>query len=145
MGKRRKARELALQALYQMDFHGREDLPELDLFWEEQKAGPETRQFAQKLVAGASNRQDEINRLIEEHSEHWKLSRMNRIDRNILRIAVLELLEMDDIPCKVTIDEAIELGKKYGASESGAFINGILDQILKSLVKAQKISKRERR
>jgi N utilization substance protein B len=145
MGKRRKARELALQALYQKDFHGREDLPELDLFWEEQKAGPETRQFAQKLVEGVGTRQKEINRLIEEHSEHWKLSRMNRIDRNIMRIAVLELLEMDDIPCKVTIDEAIELGKKYGASESGAFINGILDQILKSLVKRQKISKRESR
>jgi len=145
MGKRRKARELALQALYQKDFHGREDLPELVQFWEEQKAGSETRQFAQKLVEGVGGRRVEIDRLIEEHSEHWKLSRMNRIDRNILRIAVLELLEMEDIPCKVTIDEAIELGKRFGANESGAFINGILDQILKSLVRREKISKREKK
>ena len=66
---------------------------------------------------------------------------MSRVDRNILRMAVLEFLEMTDIPCKVTIDEAIELGKKFGTSESGAFINGILDQILKKLTKEQKISK----
>jgi len=143
MGKRRKARELALQALYQVDFYGGENRPGLELFWEEQKAGPEIRNFAQQLVEGALRRQSEIDRLIEKHSEHWKLSRMSRIDRNILRLALSELLEMDDIPYKVTIDEAIELAKKYGTSESGAFINGILDQVLKTLVKDKKIRKTE--
>ncbi len=144
MGKRRKARELALQALYQVDFHAGVDAPGLEMFWEEQKVGEETREFSQKLVEGTGRRQEEINQLIEKHSEHWKLSRMSRIDRNILRVAIFELLEMEDIPCKVTIDEAIELGKKFGSSESGAFINGILDQVLKSLVKSGKIRKVER-
>ncbi len=145
MGKRRKARELALQALYQTDFYGERERPDLQLFWEEQNAGDETRSFADTLIAGIGRRQAEIDLLIEDHSEHWKLSRMSRIDRNILRIAVLELLEFPDIPCKVTIDEAIELGKKYGSSESGGFLNGILDQILKSLTKENKICKQERR
>jgi len=141
MGKRRKARELALQALYQVDFHGREIEFDMSAFWEEQKVGPETLEFARKLVDGVVAKYEGIDKLIEQHSEHWKLTRMSRVDRNILRMAVLEFLEMTDIPCKVTIDEAIELGKKFGTSESGAFINGILDQILKKLTKEQKISK----
>lgn len=114
------------------------------LFWQDQKVGPETIDFAKKLVDGVGQRRDEINVLIETHSEHWKLSRMSRVDRNILRMAVLELLAMEDIPCKVTIDEAIELGKKFGTGESGAFINGILDQILKQLVREEKIRKAEK-
>jgi N utilization substance protein B len=143
MGKRRKARELALQALYQIDFHGPSSEISLDPFWEEHKQSPETLDFARRLVEGVRSREEEINKLIELHSEYWKISRMSRVDRNILRIAVCELLEMRDIPCKVTIDEAIELGKKFGTSESGAFINGILDQVLKQLTREQKISKVE--
>jgi len=141
MGKRRKARELALQALYQVDFSGGVSEDSLSLFWEDQKVGPETLEFARKLVEGVLRRKEEIDQMVEEHSEHWKLSRMSRVDRNILRMAALELLEMEDIPCKVTIDEAIELGKRFGSGESGAFINGILDQILKKLTREQKIRK----
>jgi N utilization substance protein B len=145
MGKRRKARELALQALYQVDFYGSSPGESLDIFWQEQKVGEDTIQFAKMLVDGVIKRAGEIDGLVEVHSEHWKLSRMSRVDRNILRMAVLELLEMEDIPCKVTIDEAIELGKKFGTTESGAFINGILDQVLKQLVKEEKIHKVEDR
>ena len=134
-----------MQALYQVDFYGPASEISLDLFWQEQKVGQETLDFARRLVEGVGKRQDEINALIELHSEHWKMSRMSRVDRNILRMAVLELLEMQDIPCKVTIDEAIELGKKFGTSESGAFINGILDQVLKQLTREQKILKVEAR
>jgi len=144
MGRRRKARELALQALYQMDFYGDKDHPSLKIFWSEQKVSEATKGFAEKLVEGVMRRQKEIDNLLEKHSEHWKVNRMSRIDRNILRIAVLEFLEMDDIPCKVTIDEAIEMGKRFGTSESGAFINGILDQVLKSLMREQKIQKRDK-
>jgi N utilization substance protein B len=144
MGRRRKARELALQALYQMDFYGDKDHPSLKIFWAEQKVSEATKGFAEKLVEGVMRRQKEIDNLLEKHSEHWKINRMSRIDRNILRIAVLEFLEMDDIPCKVTIDEAIEMGKRFGTSESGAFINGILDQVLKSLMREQKIQKRDK-
>jgi len=144
MGKRRKARELALQALYQVDFYGPLLEDSVALFWQDQQVGSETLEFAKKLVEGVNRRQEEINGLIELHSEHWKLSRMSRVDRNILRIAVVEFLEMEDIPCKVTIDEAIELGKKFGTGESGAFINGILDQILKQLTREEKIRKTEK-
>ena len=143
MGKRRKARELALQALFQIDFYHTENPESLNYFWPEQKVSEEVLNFARKLVEGVCRRQKEIDQLIEEHSENWKLSRMSRVDRNILRMAVLELLEMEDIPCKVTIDEAIELAKKYGTSDSGAFINGILDQILKRLTREDKIRKVE--
>ena len=143
MGKRRKARELALQALYQVDFYGCLSEEDLSLFWEDQKVGQETQEFARKLVEGVLRRKEEIDQMVEEHSEHWKLSRMSRVDRNILRMAALELLEMEDIPCKVTIDEAIELGKKFGTGESGAFINGILDHILKKLTREQKLRKVE--
>jgi transcription antitermination protein NusB len=144
MGKRRKARELALQALYQVDFYGPVLEDSVSLFWQDQQVGEDTVEFAQRLVEGVQRRSEEINGLIESHSEHWKLSRMSRVDRNILRMAVLELLEMDDIPYKVTIDEAIELGKKFGTGESGAFINGILDQILKRLTREEKIHKLEK-
>ncbi len=143
MGKRRKARELALQALFQIDFYRTKNPESLNYFWQEQKVSGEVLDFARKLVEGVCRRREEIDQLIEEHSENWKLSRMSRVDRNILRMAVLELLEMEDIPCKVTIDEAIELGKKYGTSDSGAFINGILDQILKRLTREDKIRKVE--
>ncbi len=143
MGKRRKAREIALQALFQIDFYGSQAQEPLSYFWQEQKASPEVLEFAHKLVEGVCRRRKEIDQLIEQHSENWKLSRMSRVDRNILRMAVLEFLEMEDIPCKVSIDEAIELGKKYGSSDSGAFINGILDQILKHLLREQKIRKVE--
>ena len=143
MGKRRKARELALQALFQIDFYHTKNPESLNYFWPEQKVSEEVLNFARKLVEGVCRRREEIDQLIEEHSENWKLSRMSRVDRNILRMAVLELLEMEDIPCKVTIDEAIELGKKYGTSDSGAFINGILDQILKRLTREDKIRKVE--
>ncbi len=143
MGKRRKARELALQALYQVDFYKSSPEDSLALFWQDQMVGSETLEFSKKLVEGVVRRAKEIDELVEGHSEHWKLSRMSRVDRNILRMAVLELLEMPDIPCKVTIDEAIELGKKFGTTESGAFINGILDHVLKQLTKESKIRKAE--
>jgi len=143
MGKRRKARELALQALYQVDFYGASPGGPLELFWEDQGAGGEILEFAKNLVEGVVAHREEIDRLVEDHSEHWKLSRMSRVDRNILRLAVLEFLEMPDIPCKVTIDEAIELGKRFGTSESGAFINGILDHVLKQLLKEERIRKAE--
>lgn len=132
MGKRRRAREIALKALYQHDFYDGDSKESLFYYWRSQKAGEELN-FAQKIFDGLIRRREEIDSLIEEHSEHWKLSRMSRVDRNILRMAVVEFLEMNDIPFKVTIDEAIELGKKYGTEESGPFINGILDQICKQL------------
>jgi len=85
--------------------------------------------FAERIVLGVFEHSQEINKLIEQYSENWRLDRMSIIDRNILRMATFELLYCEDIPPKVTLNEAIELGKRYGSEDSGSFINGILDRI----------------
>jgi transcription antitermination protein NusB len=85
--------------------------------------------FFAKIVKGVRLTQDEIDRIVERYSNNWKITRMSCVDRNVLRVAVFELLYCDDIPAKVSINEAIDVGKKYGTDESGAFINGILDSI----------------
>jgi N utilization substance protein B len=145
MGKRRRARELALQFLYQYDTLT-ESSPEdiniegtLELFWatKEIPLEDDVREFSGRLITGACDNMGGIDDIIDRYSEHWRLSRMSRIDRNILRMAVYELIYLRDIPPPVTINEAVELAKKYGAEESGAFVNGILDRIRMSLKKGE--------
>ena len=92
-------------------------------------------EFAKRIVLGVMEHRQEIDRLIKERSENWRLDRMTIIDRNILRIAIFELLYCDDIPPKVTLNEAIDLGKRYGSEESGSFINGILDRIQNEVIR----------
>lgn len=133
MGKRRRARELALQCLYQWDFHGAGGDEPIQIFWESRHDSEQIKDFAETIVEGVKRDCGKIDELIESQSRHWKLYRMSRIDRNILRIAVFEMLDCEDIPPKVSIDEAIEIGKKFGTTQSGAFINGILDQISRRL------------
>ena len=133
MGKRRKARELALKILFQLDLN-KENIDEsLKLFWENHKVVSEIKEFANKLVYGTINNYYEIDNLIRQYSNHWQISRMATIDRNILRFAVYELIHIKDIPIKVTINEAIEIAKKYGTEDSGGFVNGILDKISKEI------------
>jgi len=91
-------------------------------------------EFAKQIVLGVMEHQREIDRLIEERSEHWRLDRMTIVDRNILRIAIFELLYCSEVPPKVTLNEAIDLGKRYGSEESGNFINGILDRIQNEVI-----------
>ena len=129
MGIRRRGRELALQVLYQIDVTHREVGEALDLFWDNFTSDEEARYFCERLVRGMVEHLDEINDLIGKHAEHWEVGRMTQIDRNILRMAVYELVYCQDIPPKVTINEAVEIGKKFGSEDSGAFINGILDRI----------------
>lgn len=93
----------------------------------------EVRPFSKSLVLGVWENKEDLDRLIGQASKHWRIERMSRVDRNILRIAVFEVVYMGDIPPKVSIDEAVELGKKYGTEESGAFINGVLDHIYNQL------------
>ncbi len=133
LGTRRRAREFALQVLYQIDVTHREVDKALKLFWDNFVSDEEARDFCERLVRGVVEHRDEINRLIESQAEHWKMSRMTRIDRNILRLAVYEFLYCEDIPPKVTMNEAVDIGKKFGTEESGAFINGILDGISQHL------------
>jgi N utilization substance protein B len=103
------------------------------VYWEKQEDPDPVRGYAAELAQGVKANKDHIDALIEAHSQHWKLYRMSRIDRNILRIAVYELTSCPDVPPKVCIDEAVEIGKKFGTTESGAFINGILDQVCRRL------------
>jgi transcription antitermination factor NusB len=127
--KRTRARELALQFLYQLDLRGPEFLREAKSFLREEEPDKGTREFAQHLVTGTAEHLEEIDTLIREVAQNWDIERMAVIDRNVLRIATYELLFCDDIPPKVSINEAIELGKRYSTSNSGGFINGVLDKI----------------
>jgi N utilization substance protein B len=129
MGARRNSRERALQALFHMDIQKRFESEMLERFCEVFPASEKTEEFFCNLLNGILAARSAIDGLIERHSSHWKMSRMATVDRNLLRIAVYELLYCEDIPQKVSINEAIDLGKKFGTAESGAFINGILDSI----------------
>ena len=139
--KRRKAREYILQFLYRADFTGsakgslggQELSQALSDFWAEAgEADPKIRAFTEEIITGTIQHLAEIDSLIQKVAEKWKLSRMATIDRNIMRSAVYELLFRKDIPKAATINEALEIAKKYSTAESAAFINGILDKIAKS-------------
>ena len=128
MDVRRKAREMALQALYAMDLMGRWDEAVSEPLYEKDR-WPSSAKQAHRLLTGILEHREPIDEALGGHADHWSVSRMNLIDRNILRIAAYELLYCDDIPMKVSINEAIELGKSYGTRETARFLNGILDRI----------------
>jgi N utilization substance protein B len=128
--KRRKAREYALQLLFQLDI--RKEKPSVTLFkrfWADEDPDEEVRAFAEEIVKGTFKHIRTINSQVLASAKNWNLDRMAVIDRNVLRLATYEILYRIDIPPSVTINEAIELAKKYGTDESGAFVNGILDSI----------------
>jgi transcription antitermination factor NusB len=133
VGHRHKARVLALQVLYQLDLTQDPMEESLALLCDGSQAPGDVRSFARALVEGVRENVTEIDRLIQASSEHWRVERMALVDRNILRLAVYELLFRPDTPARVVIDEAIDLGKEFGAEESGAFINGVLDHVSASL------------
>ncbi|MEM1249676.1 MAG: transcription antitermination factor NusB [Acidobacteriota bacterium] len=142
LGKRRAAREMALQMLYQLevgDSPPRTVVDEFDLrsFASDHAPGTDLQKlreafgYAKKLVDGSVTDQQRIDSLLEEQTENWRVERMPIVDRNVLRIAVYELLEQRDVPPLAVVDEAIELAKKYGSEKSGRFVNGLLDGLLK--------------
>ena len=131
MGARRKARELALQMLFQYDMSGNSTEQIIDTFEELQKSKANTREFATRIFCGTVERVAEIDEMIQNQAENWRLSRMAAVDRNIIRMSIYEFLHESDTPKLVIIDEAIEIAKKYGTQKSSQFINGILDGILK--------------
>ena len=130
MKRRSRARELALQALYQVDLTRENDRAVIDAFLDDQESEEESREFARALVHGTLDHQAEIDETISEVTQNWAISRMAVIDRNVLRLAAHELLHREDIPPKVSINEAIEIGKRFSTTNSGAFINGIRDKIM---------------
>lgn len=133
MSLRRKAREFALQMLFQWELHPQEASRVEASFWKSARAERKTREFANHLFEGASAAAGELDALIEQHARNWRVERMATIDRNILRLGIYEL-RAGDAPAKVVINEALELAKKFSSEESAPFINGILD----ALHKAQK-------
>ncbi len=129
MGSRHQARERALQILFQYDIHGKPGLW-LDMFWKENEAADDVKAFAERLVAGVLEKKRELDVLIGKYATNWKINRMPIVDRNILRAGAYELLWMDDVPARVTMNEAIELAKSFGDDDASKFVNGILDQVL---------------
>ena len=166
MGKRREARERAVQFLFQHDLNPPENVEEaLNQFWDSQRAaaiaeekGPATwgqaielpppsadetavRAFADPLIKGVLAYRDEADELIKSHAKNWELHRIAAVDRNILRLAIYEMLHRDDIPPVVSINEAVDIAKKFSTQDSGKFVNGILDQIKGELLRRARIVK----
>jgi len=134
VGLRRRARELALQLLYQFELTG-EPVAEIQARFEDwNSAAKPARRFAGELVDGALSHMEEIDAALGRQTANWRLERLAAVDRNILRLAIYELLYVTDTPPPVVLDEAIEIAKKYGAEESARFVNGVLDGFLKSRV-----------
>ncbi len=133
MGQRRKARESALQILYQLEF---DDVPARDAvnaFWKSRRAPAATKDYSHWLVEGILSRRGEIDAALQSVSEHWRIARMALIDRNILRLAAFELLHGEAIAPAIVINEAIEIAKKYSGPEAATFVNGILDALRKRI------------
>jgi transcription antitermination factor NusB len=131
MKRREQARQIALQALYQLDVRHEDVGSELVEFLRESTQDPDVYFFARRLTEGAWGWREEADKLIREAADNWRLERMAVVDRNILRLATYEIAQCEDIPPRVAIDQAIELAKRFSAGESGGFVNGILDRILR--------------
>ncbi len=129
MGVRHLGRELALKALYQIDIRGGASREELALLFESFQADERARKFALQLIEGVQRERPTLDRHLAGALEHWTIGRLSRVDHNILRMALYELLWLEDVPARVTMDEAIELAKRYGDQESGRFVNGVLDEL----------------
>lgn len=135
MGRRRKARELALQLLYELDLRGDGDVDQaIAEFWQRQATPDEdVREFADRLVRGTKAYQAKIDELIGRFAERWDLERMAVVDRNVLRAGIFELLWAPEVPPKVAINEALEVARKFSTEESTRFINGVLDRVRREL------------
>ena len=136
MGSRHQSRERALQILFQYDIHGKPGVW-LDEFWKQCKAADDVKAFAERLVAGVLEHKKDLDSLIGRYATNWKISRMQIVDRNILRLGAYELLWLDEVPAKVTVNESIDLSKDFGDDEAAKFVNGILDKVLATETKLE--------
>ena len=133
MGKRRSSRELAMKFLYQSELNEGLVVQQMEDFWERNPCQDEIQQFTEQLVQTVLDKKEQIDELLGKCSDNWSISRMAIIDRNLLRLAACEIMFNKNIPAKAVIDEAIEIAKKYGSSDSASFINGVLDRINKEI------------
>ena len=134
MGRRRLARELAVQVLFHLEFSPDDNHEAFALICDHFHSPESVRPFSSQLVQGVCENRDDLDALIIRASKNWRLERMARLDKCILRLASFEMLFMEDVPPKVSIDEAVEMGKKFGSDDSGSFINGVLDNIFNTLL-----------
>jgi len=132
-GARRSGREAALQMLFQMEASGADADEAIALFWRAFEADPEGKAYADELVRGVASSREEIDAAIGAASANWRLDRMTRLDRNLLRLGAYELMKRRDVPSPVILDEAVELAKAFGTAESSAFVNGVLAQVARSV------------
>jgi len=139
MGERRRARELALQVLFHLEFNPGDPSEAFQLICTNFNPRRSVQVFAMQLVLGVSGKRAALDRLISKASQHWRLERMTFLDKSILRIATYEMRFVQDIPPKVSLDEAVELGKKYGSEHSARYINGVLDNIYTTLDRASTV------
>jgi transcription antitermination protein NusB len=133
MGARHSGREAALQMLFQMEASGASVDRVVELFWRNFEADPEGRSYADEVVRGIADALDKVDKRITQASAHWRLERMARVDRNVLRLGAWELENKLDVPRAVILDEAVELAKSYGTEDSSSFVNGVLDKVAESL------------
>ncbi len=129
MGSRRKAREVALQFLYQLEINSGSLDEGLRLFWTEHPVQKEVRVYATELIRGSYENLDKIDSLLADYTQNWDVKRMAAVDRNLLRLATYEMLLAQTAPPIVVINETVDIAKKYSTPDSGAFVNGILDRI----------------
>jgi N utilization substance protein B len=138
MGVRREGREAAIQFLYQRDLGGGAGVSDLEDFYAFRGLSPAARRFCEGLVSGVLTHSDEVDVALREYSQNYELERLSAVDRNILRLAIHEMLFCADIPPVVSINEAIDIAKKYGTEESGRFVNGVLDRIKATLTRPER-------
>jgi len=138
MGSRRKGREAALRILFYMDVSDASPTQAIKSYWGHLAGGEESGEidFANQLVRAYAEHEGEVDDLIRSASHHWRLERMPIVDRNVLRVAIVELRELEDVPKRVTLNEAVELAKRFGSEGSGSFVNGVLDRIATELGKS---------
>lgn len=134
MGARRSGREAALQMLFQLEASSISSAQAIELFWRTfEDADPEGRPYADAIVTGVAEHMDAIDKRVVSASQNWRLERMSRVDRNLLRLGTWELMFKRDVPRAVILDEAVELAKSFGTDESSGFVNGVLDRIASDL------------
>ncbi|MCH7779735.1 MAG: transcription antitermination factor NusB [Acidobacteria bacterium] len=134
MGKRRRARECALQMLFQIDLIGVEPAEVYAQFWDEHDTEDDVRAFSQELVDGVCTAREQLDARITKIAERWRIERMAVVDRNVLRMALYEMNRQPQTPIAVVIDEAIEVARRFGSEESAKFVNGVLDALRRDAV-----------
>lgn len=146
MAKRRQIREWIVQLLFQLDINPNDDLEIVfSGFWGREDADANAREKVEQFVRGVWGQKDELDARLREYSEHWDMSRMGVVDRNVMRLAAYEMIYCDDIPPIVSINEAVDIAKYFSNDESGRFVNGILDGLSKALNRPLREAKGERR